>query len=206
MTEVSALLSAQSLTMMRNQQVIFRRLSLSLFKGQGIHLLGENGSGKTTLLQILAGVLLPTSGKVERETPLLYLGHKAGIHPLLTVEENIIFAARLYHGMSSKDIQRALPNALEKMGIIELKKRQVRYLSAGQQRRVQLARLWLMCPPVWLLDEPLTALDVATVEILAERCSAHLRNGGALLLTSHQPFAEKLLESVNLSSLSQSSH
>lgn len=181
------LLTAENLTLLRGTAAIIKRLSLTLSIGEAIHLTGENGSGKTTLLQMLAGTLSPTAGSVKRDASLLYLGHKAGIKALLTPAENLTAAAILYHSMAKKDLAPKITAALEAAGIAHLAERQCRYLSAGQQRRVQLARLWLETPPIWLLDEPLTALDAATIARLNARIAEHLNHGGCAIITSHQP-------------------
>lgn len=196
------LLSADNISILRGQQAIIRHASITLSAGQAIHLLGENGSGKTTLLQALAGILPISAGSITRHSPLLYLGHKAGIKALLTVEENLSLAAKLYHGMSAAESQSAIQHALTQMGIAHLAQRQARYLSAGQQRRVQLARLWLPCPTLWLLDEPLTALDIQTSQMLGAHCAQHIQAGGAILLTSHQAFPlPTQLQHLNLQDL-----
>lgn len=200
---MTCLLTADNLSIIRGNRLIFRRLNLTLNAGEALHLLGENGSGKTTLLQILANILPPNHGNIHREQPLIFLGHKAGVKSLLTARENLSFAAKLYHYMPSDKIANAVENALEHMGIANLANRQVRHLSAGQQRRVQLARLWLSTPAIWLLDEPLTALDVTTVAHLSQHCEAHLQQGGGIIFTSHQPFLTHYAHATPLSTLQQ---
>lgn len=201
---MSILLRAENLSMMRTHRIIFRHLSLSLYRGEALHLFGENGSGKTTLLQILANTLQASHGNIQRHEALLFLGHKAGVKPLLTARENLRFAAKLYHGMKN-EVDSAVETALAQVGLSALADRQIRYLSAGQQRRVQLARLWLDTPPIWLLDEPLTALDVDSVAHLHQRCIQHLQQGGGLLFTSHQPFLSGIAHAVQLTEIQKKS-
>ena len=183
------LLEADNLTLLKGSTLLLRRYCLRIAAGDIIHLTGENGSGKTTLLQALAGLSTPQHGCIRRHASLLYLGHRPGIKGVLTASENLRYAARLYHGMSGAGLERRLDAALAAVGIAHLATRQSRLLSAGQQRRCQLARLWLDTPPLWLLDEPLTALDAATAATLLQHLEQHRACGGAAVITSHQPLA-----------------
>lgn len=200
------LISAENLGIVRQNRVLFRGLNFSLTAGEGVHLLGENGSGKTTFMQLLAGTLPIPFGQVTRHAPLIYLGHRAGVKGLLTVRENLLLFAKLYHGMGKLPraaLEERITSAITAMGLIDYCDALLNQLSAGQQRRVQLARLWLDTPPIWLLDEPLNALDTQTVARLGEKCCAHLGNQGALLITSHQtlPFGSTQIARRELSSL-----
>ena len=112
----------------------------------------------------------------------------------LTARENLRYAARLYHGMSGADLETRLDAALAAVALNRHDDRQSRQLSAGQQRRCQLARLWLETPPLWLLDEPLTALDATTSATLRARLEEHRQHGGAVIITSHQPLDLPALE------------
>lgn len=179
-------LSADNISILRGHTPIVRRMTLTVHSGHAYYLRGDNGSGKTTLLQALAGLLAIQAGNIERHAPLLYLGHRPGVKSVLTVRENLALAARLYHQHPANNAE--LDRAIEAVGLTRHAERQTRHLSAGQQRRVQLARLWLPSPPLWLLDEPLTALDIHAAATLAEHCRAHVLTGGSLILTSHQPF------------------
>lgn len=179
-------LHAHNISILRGHTPIVRRMDLAVHGGHAYYLRGDNGSGKTTLLQALAGLLAIQAGKIERHVPLLYLGHRPGVKGVLTVRENLTLAAHLYH--QHRPTPAELDRAIAAVGLTRHADRQTRHLSAGQQRRVQLARLWLPCPPLWLLDEPLTALDIHAAATLAAHCRAHVQSGGSLVVTSHQPF------------------
>ena len=179
------LLEADNLTLLKGSSLLLRHYSLHIAAGQIIHLTGDNGSGKTTLLQALAGLLTPQGGTIRRHAPHLYLGHRPGIKTTLTARENLRYAARLYHGMHGAELETRLDAALAA-------------LSAGQQRRCQLARLWLDTPPLWLLDEPLTALDATTTATLLAHLEQHRQHGGAAIITSHQPLDLPVLETRHL--------
>lgn len=185
-------LNAHNLTALRAEKIIFRHLNLELNAGELLYIRGNNGSGKTTLLQTLAGLLHPQGGHIDRHVPHLYLGHQAGTHPLLSVRENLQLFAKLYHPRTSKPpLPQILDHALQQVGLHPYQHQQTRHLSAGQKRRCQLARLWLPAPkpaPIWLLDEPFTALDQPTIARLIQHCEHHLHQGGSIALTSHQPF------------------
>lgn len=196
-------LSAQNLSIVRGHRVLLRGLDLILGAGSGIHLLGTNGSGKTTLLQLLAGTLPCSHGTVRRTVPLIFLGHKPGVKALLTVRENISLFARLYHGMGKlrrARLEARIEQAIQAVALEAFAEHRIVTLSAGQKRRVQLARLWLDSPPLWLLDEPLNSLDQAIIPRFGARCTEHLNHAGALLITSHQalPFTDARMRRLSL--------
>ena len=192
------LLEADNLTLLKGSSLLLRHYSLHIAAGQIIHLTGNNGSGKTTLLQALAGLLTPQGGTIRRHAPHLYLGHRPGIKTTLTARENLRYAARLYHGMHGAELETRLDTALAAVALHAHDDRQSRHLSAGQQRRCQLARLWLDTPPLWLLDEPLTALDATTTATLLAHLEQHRQHGGAAIITSHQPLDLPVLETRHL--------
>lgn len=152
---------------------------------------GENGTGKTTLLMMLAGILPVQDGRLcWRDQPpsqwsALYIGHASGLNSSLTVLDNLRFLC----GLNAQPVSTAqLFAAIERVGLAGYEFVAVARLSSGQKRRVQLARLWLPDPAeLWLLDEPLTALDVRMVKALNQRLSEHAAQGGRVVLTSHQP-------------------
>ena len=185
-------LSLRQLTVQRGEIPLCTEVSLDLPAGAICHLIGANGTGKTTLLMQLAGLLPVLSGEITYqgtsalpEQPL-YVSHQLGIHPSLTVAQNLTFLLNLYGITPSRaDIDAALTWVVLQ-GFEALSSS---HLSAGQTRRITLARLYLLNPevtPLWLLDEPFTALDVemvARMEALLHRFAAA---GGAILMTSHQ--------------------
>lgn len=198
------LLRCRGLSLMRMGQIIFRRLDLDLHAGEAVHIHGENGSGKTSLLQSLAQLLPVDKGSIERQTDLMYLGHVSGVKNELSVYENLQCAAVLYHHLPADSA--LLEAALQHIGLARHQNRLCKNLSAGQKRRCQLARLWLPSPPLWLLDEPFTALDQACIAALETRLAEHLAQGGALLITSHQNFTLPGLASQVLRRFSMDAH
>jgi heme exporter protein A len=189
------MLMAQNLTCIRGERRLFESLGFELKAGGLLYVLGENGSGKTSLLRLLCGFLRPEEGAVfwrgenitqDQEnycSSLLYLGHLNGLKDDLTALENLQMSARL-SGYEADE-----PMALAALAAIKLQhcaNLPVRVLSQGQKRRVALARLWLTDRQLWILDEPFTALDAASVEILTARLSQHMANGGITIMTTHQ--------------------
>lgn len=170
--------------------MLFSGLDLTLEPGRLLTLTGPNGSGKSTLMRILAGLDAPDAGRVfhtgydegERRAGLHYYGHRDGLRDALSARENVAFATVLLGGGGS-----SVPDALARMGASRLIDLPVRVLSAGQRRRVALARLLTAPRPLWLLDEPLTALDAAGQALIAALVGEHLAGGGAALVATHQP-------------------
>ncbi len=150
-----------------------------------MELRGPNGSGKTTLLRTLAG-LLPMQGQLVASTKLAYLGHANGLAGPLSALENLRWYVGL--GGSAADEPRILA-ALRRLGISGLSRQPVERLSAGQQRRVALARLLMGAAPVWLLDEPYTALDSSGITCVDGLLRDHVAAGGSALVASHVPIA-----------------
>ena len=174
---------------------LFSDLAFALQAGSLLRVRGANGSGKTTLLRTLAGLTRPAAGEVrwrgsaigeEYRRQMLFLGHAAAIKDELTVFENLDFSSRL----SCLDASAAeIDDALECLGIARLADLPARYLSQGQRKRTALARLALSTSvPLWLLDEPFSALDDEAIAQVTALCAAHLAAGGMLVLTSHQDF------------------
>lgn len=189
------MLTATQLTCLRGERCLFEGLELALGPGEWLHVQGENGAGKTSLLRILAGLSPPARGEVrwqgepiqrlaeDYRRHLLYLGHHGAVKEDLTPLENLRFAARLDD--TPLDETSALA-ALARFGLRGREDLPVRFLSAGQKRRVLLARLAVRTAELWILDEPFTALDVKAVDMLAELIVEHVAQGGLVVLTSHQ--------------------
>ncbi|CDZ92909.1 MULTISPECIES: cytochrome c biogenesis heme-transporting ATPase CcmA [Pseudomonadaceae] len=195
----SPFLEAVALSCERDWRLLFERLDLQVAKGQMLQIAGPNGSGKTSLLRLLSGLMQPTAGEVrlqgrnlesqrdELARNLLWIGHAAGIKGLLTPEENLTWLCAL-HQPATRD---AIWQALEAVGLRGFEDVPCHTLSAGQQRRVGLARLYLSPPPLWILDEPFTALDKHGVAQLERHLAAHCEQGGMVVLTTHHSLAEK---------------
>lgn len=189
------MLTAQQITCHRQNRVLFQQLDFTVLQGQILQVEGPNGAGKTTLLRMMAGLLKPDGGEILwQEKPidklkedftrhLLYLGHKPAVKSLLTPYENLQFYNQIRNRHSDGE---NIWQALEEVSLIGYEDIPVCQLSAGQQRRANLARLWLSDAPLWILDEPFTAIDVAGVSRLTERFHQHANQGGIILFTSHQ--------------------
>lgn len=187
------LLRAEAISCIRQDRVLFEQLCLSVEPGEMLHIAGKNGAGKSSLLRLLAGLAQPDDGIVlYREKPLYdvisdyaanlcYIGHHSGIHEQLTALENLSFW-RAASGVAPAD-DYAL---LAKLGLAGLEDIPCRMLSAGQQRRVSLARLWFTPCQLWVLDEPFTALDQSAITLLQQHFLQHLLKGGSVILTTHQ--------------------
>lgn len=188
----TALLALDKLTVQRGETPLCEGVTLNLATGSICHLVGANGTGKTTLLMQLAGLLPVLSGEVVYQgiasLPVqpLYVSHQLGIHPNLTVAQNLTFLLNLY-GISPSTAD--IDDALTWVGLHGFETISSSHLSAGQTRRITLARLYLLTPevtPLWLLDEPFTALDVDMVARMEDRLREFATAGGAILMTSHQ--------------------
>ncbi|MFW6093574.1 MAG: heme ABC exporter ATP-binding protein CcmA [Pseudomonadota bacterium] len=166
----------------RDARVLFAGLDVALGAGECLELRGPNGSGKSTLLRIVAGLHPDYQGTI-RAADSLYVGHRPGVSPVLTAEENL----RWYASLCGAD--GAVAPALERVGMAGYERVPCQQMSAGQQRRVALARLALCRAPVWLLDEPLTALDAAGQRLVASLIASQLAQGGAVVCATHQPLA-----------------
>ncbi|MBB3230082.1 cytochrome c biogenesis heme-transporting ATPase CcmA [Halomonas stenophila] len=191
---MSLRLQARKLACERDDRWLFHDLDLELCAGQIVRVEGPNGSGKTTLLKILSGQLADYRGelfwkgapmhRVRRDflANLLYLGHASGVKAALTPLENLAWYQALAGAPGDEDDRLA---ALEAVGLAGFEDLPAGQLSAGQQRRVALARLELMPRPLWVLDEPFTAIDREGVAALEARLEAHTRCGGCVLVTTH---------------------
>jgi heme exporter protein A len=188
-------LSASGLGCMRGFRSVFSDLNFEVSSGETLALVGPNGAGKSSLLRLLAGLLHPAQGAVtlqggtqERTVPeqAHYLGHLDALKAPLTVRENIEFWIHYLAGNDLADHGDA-GSALAAVGLDSLEHLPAAYLSAGQRRRLSLARLVAVRRPIWLLDEPTSALDAAAQERLAELMRAHLSGGGMIVAATHGP-------------------
>ena len=172
-------LSVSCLTVSRAGRAVLSDLSFDLMAGQALRVQGRNGVGKTTLLRCLAGLQPALAGRIEiAADSLAYAGHADGVKLPLTVLENLRFWADIFGG---RDIDRAL----DAFDLAPLSDRLAGTLSAGQRRRLGLARLLLTARPLWLLDEPTVSLDDASVTLFAATVYNHLQAEGAVLIASH---------------------
>ncbi len=178
-------LAARDLAAERGGRPVFAALSFELAAGQMMAVTGPNGSGKSTLLRMIAGLLKPAAGTLAvepadgAETVLHYVGHLNALKSGMTVEENLRFWARLWGNPGRVD------DALDALGLMPLAHLPVAVLSAGQRRRAALARLLAVRRPMWLLDEPATALDRAGEAQLGRLLSDHLTAGGLAIVATH---------------------
>lgn len=176
-------LAARSLCLDRGGRELFRDLSFEICAGQLWQIEGANGAGKTSLLRILSGLSrYGFEGQVERYAPQLYLGHQSAVKALLTPKENLAFHVSGDGCYAHQQIE----SALARVGLYGYEDVPSHTLSAGQHRRVNLARLLLSDASLWLLDEPFTAIDKAGVDELQALLAAHVEAGGAVIMTSHQ--------------------
>lgn len=186
------MLEAVKLCCERDDRPLFSGLSFRVEAGNWVQITGSNGAGKTTLLRMLTGLSRPDSGDVHwhgeplhrvREMfhqHLLWIGHKPGVQARLSALENLQF---FHHDGNIAQCH----GALEQAGLAGFEDVQAHQLSAGQQRRIALARLWLSNARLWILDEPFTAIDADGVASMTRRMEHHVAQGGAIILTTHQP-------------------
>ncbi len=182
MTRAPLRMQVRDLACARGGVPLLDGVSFGLEAGAVLVLRGPNGCGKTTLLRTLAGLQPALSGDVTMpEESLVYAAHADGVKPTLTVVENLQFWARI-HGAAPDD---SVDSALERMNLRALSTRQAQHLSAGQKRRLGLARLLVSGRPLWMLDEPTVSLDAQSVAVFAELVRRHLAQGGAALIATH---------------------
>ncbi|EAS44573.1 cytochrome c biogenesis heme-transporting ATPase CcmA [Photobacterium profundum] len=200
------MLSVEELSCVRDERVLFDNLSFTISSGELIQIEGHNGAGKTTLLRIIAGLGRADSGQVcwksegiesAREDyyqDLLFLGHQTGVKRELTAYENLAFFQAMHNESIDQNMSgnppvlgdKSLWQALAQVGLAGREDVLAGQLSAGQQRRVALARLWISNHKLWILDEPLTAIDKQGVKVLESLFLSHVERGGIVLLTTHQ--------------------
>ena len=190
------MLEISNLACTRGDHLLFSGLNFSLSAGELLQVQGANGSGKTTLLRTLCGFMTPTAGKIcwrgqnirqlgeEYYAEMIYLGHLNAIKDELNALENL----RISAGLAGCDVDdKQFTAALRHMGLRGRETLPVKVLSQGQRRRVALARLLLSDAVLWILDEPLTALDVGAIGLMQDLIAAHLAKKGMVIYTTHQP-------------------
>jgi heme exporter protein A len=196
------MLIARALAAFRGGRLVFRDIDFDLAPGGALLLSGPNGSGKSTLLRIIAGLMPAEAGSllwnarnalddpISHARRLVFVGHHDAVKPGLTTAENLLFAARVRPGGRRHDggDRAAIADALDAVGLAALADLPARYLSAGQRRRLALARLALRRgAPLWLLDEPTLGLDAASVARLGALLHAHRGAGGLVIAATHLP-------------------
>jgi len=195
-TTSQLLLNAQNLTCIREERILFEALNFTVNSGDIIQIEGPNGAGKTSLLRILAGLSQPYEGEVlfkdcpiseDREyynRHLLYIGHLAGIKGEMSAQENLEFNLAL-SGLNKNEAEKTL----SEVNLLGFEDALASHLSAGQHRRIALAKLWQSQAPIWILDEPFTAIDKHGVKKLEDLMIKHAEKGGCVILTTHQDLA-----------------
>jgi len=183
--------SGKDLLCIRGERAVFSGLSFAMGAGDALVLTGPNGSGKSSLLRLMAGLLPPASGALfrdgedireapeEHRSDLHYVGHLDAVKPVLTVSENLAFWAGI------RTAPQPVGGALEQLGLAALADTPARLLSAGQRRRLNLARLAASPANLWLLDEPTVALDSASVAAVVDLISRHREGGGMVVVSTH---------------------
>ncbi|MFZ2315801.1 MAG: heme ABC exporter ATP-binding protein CcmA [Gammaproteobacteria bacterium] len=182
------MLAVNNISCARQLTPVFSNLSFDLSAGRALLVEGANGTGKSSLLRLLAGLATPTSGKILWQDAahlesLHYIGHQNGLKLDLTVSENF----RLKGALAGNALGLPVSPILQALQLNAILNKPIRSLSAGQKRRVALAMLWLNPKKIWILDEPLTALDAATQHLFLNYLHEHLNNGGIAIISSHHP-------------------
>lgn len=191
----SSLLSVRGLSFSRNEEPLFGPLDFDVDAGEALLVRGDNGVGKTTLLRLLAGLLRADEGTLQieghaadresRARAIAYLGHLPAFKADLTSLENLEFLCAV-HGRREG---RTLEAAMATVGLAGYEDSPARTLSAGQKKRLSLARMWLSPAPLWLLDEPYANLDLGGIDLVNRLIVGHLDDGGATLVTTHGAYA-----------------
>jgi len=189
------LLAVRDLSFSRNDVPVFGPLAFEVAAGEALLVQGGNGAGKTTLLRVLAGLLRADAGSVSirgrltapatRAETLAYLGHLPALKADLTALENLDFLCGLHGRRGSQSPE----GAMAVVGLAGYEDTLARQLSAGQKKRLSLARLWLSPAPLWLMDEPYANLDLGGIELVNRMVQSQLRDGGAALVTTHGAYA-----------------
>lgn len=194
----SPLLSISDLACERDSRVLYQSLNITIEAGDLWHVKGRNGAGKTTFLRQLAGLHPVDEGEISllnNNARVIYIGHKLGLKEQLTADENLTWLA----GLNGSSTQQQRYIALERVGLRGYEESVVAQLSAGQKRRVALARLHLCKADIWLLDEPFTSIDQQGIADEQAWLNKHTLAGGAVLMTSHQDITLAQVKVLDLS-------
>lgn len=184
-------LAGQDLRCVRAGREVFAGLDFEVSAGEVVAVVGPNGAGKTSLLRLIAGLIMPSGGTIALEggdaelgvaEQAHYLGHRDAMKPALTVTENLGFWAEFLGGVATEPAA-----ALDAVGLGHAAQLPAGFLSAGQRRRLSIARLLTVKRPIWLLDEPTSALDVGSQKVFAGLMTAHLAGGGLIMAATHTP-------------------
>jgi heme exporter protein A len=188
-------LTVEDLALQRGERVLFRRLELRVSAGEAVALTGANGAGKTSLLRAIAGFIRPSAGRIAfeggggrlpaedaRRAGCHLVGHQDGLKPGRSARDELLFQAHWHGGATAGALA-----AADRLGLTRLLALEVRVLSAGQRRRLALARLIASPRPLWLLDEPLAPLDAASRTLLGAVMVEHLAGGGLIVAAVHDP-------------------
>ncbi len=190
------LLQAENLSIERGTRNVISGLSFAAKSREALLLVGPNGAGKTTLIRTIAGFITPSAGTIfvkgdstDRDVAELchYVGHLTGIKANLTAEQNLVFWAEYLGESDSRPVADRVDEALSHFGLLQLADFPAGLLSAGQKRRLGLARLCVAHRPIWLLDEPTVSLDSASTELLAKLIRQHLEKDGLVIAATHLP-------------------
>ncbi len=202
-----SLFEGRDLLCVRGERNVFARIGFTLDDGQALVLRGSNGSGKSSLLRLMAGLLRPARGTIDwdgepiardpeaHNRRLHYVGHLDAVKPSLSVSDNLAFWSALCRGQIKED---AVHRALARFGLAMLADIPARMLSAGQKRRLALARLIASPASLWLLDEPTIGLDADSIAVLRESINEHLGEGGLAVIAAHGELAIKGASDLDL--------
>jgi heme exporter protein A len=190
-------LSVRALCCEREYRVLFDQLTFDVKNHDLVRVAGSNGAGKSTLLRALVGLNTDVDGHIhwnqrpidkaqDYHAKLLYIGHQPGVKAELTAVENLRWLSQCACSDASAPSQRVLLEALDQLDLLPFADTLAGQLSAGQKRRIALARLWLDTSPLWVLDEPFTAIDVTGITSITTKITEHAQAGGAVVLTTHQ--------------------
>lgn len=192
------MIEAINLTCIRQGRAVFAPISFQIQPGEMLFIRGANGSGKSSLLRLLCGILTPAQGDILWQghsifhdlstyvSQLHYLGHSNGLKLGLSVLENLQLATALHAKKDSVSDAHTKEKWLAEFDLAEVSHSLVQYLSAGQKRRLALLKYFLLPKPLWILDEPLTSLDLKTKNLFLQQSQKHLQTGGMMIMSTHE--------------------